>query len=672
MAEEKDDDDKDVAEGDKRTKTIKKKDWDKVSTYLKEELARRKESDFRKAHERIWKEVDRQVEMQAMVKLNRDGTEADMGWHNVFELGELSKASEEISSDVRRIIFPETRSWFDAHCDIAPTFDEQQGPVRANPKVQSLQDGRLRALMMQQHADFGLKDRVELSVKESLHHGSFVAEIQWEEQAMVFDGSRVKALEAPVWIPHSMWNCYPDPSSSVIGASMFYEGSMFVESYLPRYLAERMLKESKEDGWMPSQWKKVPKDEHKVKDANTRDVKIAKYWGDISIERPDGDLFFPNHKAILFNGVIVFMAPNRTPYPPIIYRGYERLDVRDPYYTSPLIKMSPMQKLSTMLANKFIDGVELALEPPIVYDGNDPDFVLNGGPVIEPGSKVSTKGQAAFKQVEIGDPGVALEGLRMCLMEMKDKLGRPMKKDTADRKTATEVTKMDADEEISLINFIDKMEVALRSFLYMQHQMNLDLMKAYSFFSPEMDDADFIRMTKEQLPKEVHFEVVGARGVLGEQERTQRMSIVTAFAAGNPLFQPMLDVKQILLQMYQDAGMKNPERFLSQQANINPAMLMQQLNQAKQGLQKLGGLLQQEKQKSAVKMAKIQADHSDKVRKMDLDHQGRMTKIAADYDAKMKQMHAETLAGVREMLSDHLKQARELEHKSAMGVAKPE
>jgi hypothetical protein len=51
-----------------------------------------------------------------------------------------------------------------------------------------------------------------------------------------------------------------------------------------------------------------------------------------------------------------------------------------------------MQKLGSMLANKFMDGVELHLEPPITYDGNDPDFVLNGGPVLEPGAKISTKG----------------------------------------------------------------------------------------------------------------------------------------------------------------------------------------------------------------------------------------------------------------------------------------
>src|SRR6187455_1672490 len=92
-------DDKKAA-SDKPTKRITRRDWDKVETYLKDELDKRKNSEARKAHEAIWKEVDRQVQMRPMQKFNRDGSQVDMGWHNVVELGELSKSSENISADV--------------------------------------------------------------------------------------------------------------------------------------------------------------------------------------------------------------------------------------------------------------------------------------------------------------------------------------------------------------------------------------------------------------------------------------------------------------------------------------------------------------------------------------------------------------------------------------------
>src|SRR4051812_3972309 len=84
---------------------ITKKDWQKVESHLKAELEERKQSDFRKAAEAKWREIDRQIAMNPMVKINRDGSEVDQGWHNVVELGELSKASENISADVNRIIF---------------------------------------------------------------------------------------------------------------------------------------------------------------------------------------------------------------------------------------------------------------------------------------------------------------------------------------------------------------------------------------------------------------------------------------------------------------------------------------------------------------------------------------------------------------------------------------
>ena len=620
-----------------KTARITKKDWTKVETHLKDELDSRKNSDARKKAERKWREVDRQIEMESMQKLNRDGSVVDSTWHNVIELGELSKASENISADVRRIIFPQSRFWFEPHSDITEAVPfNMKGDKKVGEKLQIKVDGRLRSFMSQQHADFGLKDRVELSVKEALHHGSFVVEVDVDSQQIIFDGDKTRTLTSPVWIPHSMWNSYPDRSPSVIGSNMFYQGTMFIERYLPRYKCEQLIK-SKDDGWMPSQWSKVKKDEHDVKEQRLKDVKITTYWGDVVIDKgnKEEDLYFPNHKALLFNGTIVYMAPNKTPYLPIIFRGYERMDVRSPYYTSPIIKQSPMQKLASVLANKTMDGIELILEPPIVYDGNDPDFVLNGGPVIAPGSKVSTKGSNTFSQVKIGDPAIAITGLQLALNEMKEKLGRPGKP-VGDRATKAEVVKSAQDQEVSLIDFIDKMEIALRSFLYMQHAMNLSETDEYTYYSPEMTDPDFLRIKKSDLPKNVHFDVVGARGVLGEQERTEKMTQVVAFASGNPLFAPLLAPKDILMQMFQDAGIKNAERFIIDNKDENPAMLKQQLQQLMQKSQEMNQELQQEKQHTQVKMTKIQTDGRIKEAKLASDYQLSEQKTRADYEAKIQ------------------------------------
>ncbi len=659
---------------------LRKTDWQKIETHLKDELEQRKQSDYRRNAEGRWKEVDRQVAMNPMVKLNNDGAEVSQGWHNVIELGELSRASENISADVRRIIFPHSRYSFEAHADISDALqlDTNTGEKNQQPKLQERVNGRVRAFMAQQHADFGFKDRLELSIKECLHHGSFVAEVDIEEQEFVHDAVKVNTKKAPVWKPHSMWNCYPDLSPSIIGTNIFYEGSMFIESYAPRHKAERMVKGGG-DGWMPSQWRKVSKDTHSGKDGNRiKDVKITTRWGDIYVDRADETLYYPNHKAVLMNGTIVYMAPNKTPYPPIIYRCYERMDVRDPYGMSPIIKMSPMQKLGTMMANKGMDGVELSLEPPIVYDGNDPDFVINGGPVIEPGARVSTKGSNAFQQVEIGNPQVAFDALQFILGEMKEKLGRPGRP-VGDRATKAEVVKAAQDEEAPFTNFIDKLEQSVRSFLFMQHALNLSHVERYSYYSPEMEDPDFLIMTKKDLPKAVHFEVVGARGVLGEDERNQKMTTVTAFAAGNPLFAPLLDTKALLAQMFQDAGVKNPERFIAQ--GPNAGQLQAENQQLKQMLQKVGGLLQQEKQKTQAKMAKVQSDailrdqkqkaeHVARIEKQRMEHEDRMVKLQAEIMAKMAEIRADHIAEVRKLFSNYVLEQQKMfvQHMSGGGA----
>lgn len=638
-----------------RERRITRSDWQKVEDFLKQEIQDRKKADFRVNAEKKWKEVDRQIEMNPLIKVSRDGAEVDQGWHNVIELGELSKASENIAADIRRIVFPQSRFWNEPHADIDDALPlNPMGQKDKNPKLQESVNGRVRAFMSQQHEDFGLKDRVELSIKEALHHGGFVAEVDWREQELIYGGTKTKTLGAPVWIPHSMWNCYPDPSTSVIGTNMFYEGSMFVESYMPRHKAERLVKDSREDGWMPSQWKKVSKDTHVVKDQKTKDVKITTFVGDINIERADGDLYYPNHKTIQMNGTIVYMAPSKLPHSPYIYKGYERFDVRDPYYLSPIIKQSPMQKMATMLGNKLMDGVELQVEPPIVYDGNDPDFVINGGPQVVPGSKTSTKGSNAFSQVQIGDLRMGFEFLQLCLNDMKEKLGRPGKP-VGDRATAREVQKSEQDQEASLIGFIDKLEIALRSYLYMQHKLNLEHLDEYSFYSPEMDDPDFLRIKRSDLPREVHFSVVGGRGVLGEQERSQKMSIAAAFLLGNPATAPLQDGAAISKQMYQDAGVKNPERLLVVQGQESPEQLRVALMQAKQIIQKLGEAYKQEKEKTGVKMAKIQADSQAKHEKLVTDHHDRLKELEANIQLELAKLGQGNMQAIREMKAELLK-----------------
>lgn len=609
-----------------KRRKITRQDWREVEKHLSSELAHRKDSEFRKAHEAIWKEVDRQVSMKPMRRVINGKDVND--WHSTVEIGELSKASEVITADVRRMLFPAARAWFDAHSEI-PIGPDEQGTKRVVPSdAQNFIDGSLRALMIQQHMDFGFKARVELSIKEALHHGSFVAEAKIVNRQKISDGSKVENIGAPVWIPHSMWNCYPDPSQSVIGTDMFYDGSMMILSHMPIHLIRDM---AKGDGWMNID--KIPGDQKK-------DINLVTYYGDLVIKRTDAEIFLPNCKAITANDTIIYYAPNDLPHAPIIFGGYERLDVRDPYYTSPIVKLSPMQKLGSVMVNKFIEAVALKTEPPIVYDGSDSYFVQTGGPVIAPGVKTPTKGTANWKEVDVGDPTWAANGLNMAINAIQSGTGVNAIRaggESSDRRrtSATEVIKTSQAGEVRTVDFVDKLESqGLRPFLYMQHALNVKFLKGYSFYNSEMDAPDFMRVDKTDLPQVVHFEVVGSKGLLGEEQRTQRTSAVTAFASSSPLFAPMLRPEILLKEMYQDAGNKNPERFIvvNNQEDPQIAQMKQQMEQIVQQMQQK---IQELESKQQVEMAKLQ--QSGQIEQAKAEQSGQIDQAKMQMDAQIEQ-----------------------------------
>lgn len=625
-------------EGHVKRRKITHQDWREVEKHISSELGRRKDSEFRKSHEAIWKEVDRQISMKPMHRTLKGDDRND--WHSTIEIGELSKASEVITADVRRMMFPIARSWFDAHSEIPVGPDESGSKIAVPPDAQSFIDGSLRALMIQQQMDFGFKARVELSIKEALHHGSFVAEAKIANRQKITDGSKVENIAAPVWIPHSMWNCYPDPSQSVIGTDMFYDGSMMIVSHMPIHLIREM---AKGDGWMNIE--KIPGD-HK------KDIDLVTYYGDLVIKRTDAEIFLPNCKAITANNTIIYYAPNDLPYAPIIFGGYERIDVRDPYYTSPIVKLSPMQKLGSVMVNKFIEAVALKTEPPIVYDGSDAYFVQTGGPVIAPGYKTPTKGTANWKEVDIGDPTWASNGLNMAINAIQSGTGvnaiRAGGGQQDARTSATEVIKTSQAGEVRTVDFVDKLEAqGLRPFLYMQHALNIKYLKGYSFYNSEMDAPDFMRVNKSDLPDVVHFEVVGSKGLLGEEQRTQRTSAVTAFASANPLFAHILKPEILLKEMYQDAGNKNPERFLNVQGKEDPqiAQMKQQMEQVVQQMQQE---IQELESRQQIEMAKLQ--QSGKIEQAKAQQSGQIEqaklqleqeKAKAEMDLKAKIAEAE-------------------------------
>lgn len=577
-----------------KPRKVTKKDWDNVEKQVNEIYESRKSSSYRKSHEAKWKEVDRQVQMEPMIRVAADGKPVDT-WRSALELGELSKASEIITSDVMRIVFPD--HWFSPTVRLDWPTDPKTGRQQYDEKKQKVANGLLRSLMEQQHSDFGLKARVRLSVKEALHHGSFVVKVRQESEMMVKDGDKVKTVKAPVWVPYSMWNAYPDPSPSVVGTNLFYNGSMILRDWVSLPKLKQM---ANGEGWIKERVEKVEADRKKGEEG--KDVELIEYIGDINIERKGDDVFLPNSRVILANGTLVFYDTNELPYSNIIFAGYERQDVRDPYYTSPIIKQSPMQKWTTMNANAFSDASEMKVRPPVEYDSNDPDYVLSDGPDLTPGSKNPTRSVGKGMQaLDIGQPDFALKAMQYGMQAMQEGLGVNAVRSgvaNSDRQTATEVNKTAQGAEVRTIEFIGQLEQqGLKPFLYMQHDLNREHLEDYAFHNDEMHTPDFMIATRKDIQADAKFEITGSKGILGEEQRAQRSMQATAFFAQTPGFMEKLKHEDIMLNAYRDAGEKSPEAFVKVgEAGPDPKMqqMQQQMQEQMQEAQKAIAKKQQE------------------------------------------------------------------------------
>ena len=583
-----------------KKRRVLKRDQDHIATFINDIYATRRDSKERKMHLEIWKEVDRQVKMQAPKSMNESGN-ADEDWTAALQLGDLADASETLTADAMRLLFPIDRRWFHPHVEL-----EEEMPER---EFQRSADNLLRNLMAQQMKDFGFRGRMKLAVKEILHHGSVVATVEKQTMAKFHDGSRKETLTAPVWVTHSMHRSYPDPSPSIQGAEMFYQGSMIIESWIP------LSKAKKVKPW-------INRDKLTESKEFKGHIHLLTYYGDIFIPRQDGDIWVPNRKAVISDGVFLFSEVNETSYLPVIYTGYERDDVTDPYYTSPLVKMAPMGKFVTEMTNKTMDAVDLKVKPPTQWDGLDLHLIANGGPLLAPGAHNKTRGGKGIAMIDIGTE-TASTGLA-AVQWGKQEMAKGVSVDptragvtASTEQTATEVVKTEQRAEVREVEFVGSLEThGVLPYLYMHHDLNKQHLESYPFFNDDLRTKDFVRASKKDLPKAVMFEIVGSRSLLGEEQRTARFVNAATFVATIPPLAAKTDWSEVGQQIWEDTRIKDPARFIVEQDDDK--IPREQFEQAAQQAQQITQQLQQQLQETAQRLQKaevqVEVDKAEKAR----------------------------------------------------------
>ncbi|MHA2066709.1 MAG: hypothetical protein ACXABY_20245 [Candidatus Thorarchaeota archaeon] len=564
-----------------KKRRVSDKDHQTIAKHIQNEMKSRESSEARKKHERVWKILDDIIAMVPPNTAPRSGN-PDEDYHAAIQMGALADALEIISADVLRFAFPVDHKWFVSHVEL-PSVLNEDGTAEFDPKRQRIADGVYRSLLSQQHSDFSLRDRVKASIKEGLSHGSIVVEVDSTSDRVYSKKGSEQKLTAPTWVPHSIWNCFPDPSPSACMGVNGYKGSMIIRSFMK-----------------PADFKAVPhyfhKDDVKMtqkskdKDAVLDDVELITWYGDLYIPRSDGDIHLPNYKCVLANGTLVYASENKLPFNNIMYFGYEKDDVRDPYYTSPLIKRAPTHKLATELVNRYVDGAERYADPPGFYDSYDAELVDEGGPKTWPGSMTPVKGGGqSVSFMEVGDPTPIFQAAQILFDDIRqgtsvdsNRAGVSASGDV----TATEVRNNAARGEVRTVDFLSVLDRnGLRPFLNIQHALNKMELDNYPFFNNQIETPDFLRMTKKQVPPTVIFEVVGSKAVLGEEQRNQKFLAAVQLSAQVPFLAGKTDWDEVAMEVWSFSGTKDAERFVLNDRDTEFQQIKQQYEQVIQEMQ---------------------------------------------------------------------------------------
>jgi hypothetical protein len=163
--------------------------------------------------------------------------------------------------------------------------------------------------------------------------------------------------------------------------------------------------------------------------------------------------------------------------------------------------------------------------------------------------------------------------------------------------------------------------------------------------------------------------VVGARGVLGEQQRSEKLTQVVAFASNHPRFSMMLKDQKNLKQLYQDAGVKNPEQFIKNEDEMEDPAVQQLKQQAQQIIKELTAKLQESEKAANDKIAGLQQkmqQHQEKTQVLtqsaQLEHAEKMQQMALDYNAKMADIQAKLQVNAEKITADLVQQRNQMLH----------
>ncbi len=523
-------------------------DWQWIADYIGEEHHRRKGK--RTDLEKHWAEIDRQLKMEPDLrrKLDTDGNVVETKrWMAEMELPLQSQTLEVLTADARRLMFPDSGSWFMPHAEMTDEYlrkvdfkslilgDENDVPSQVNQdNADKLVEGWINHIH-RQYDFFANYDQINA---EAFKYGVGIGRLRAIQKPVYMETSKGIVKEdqtLPVLVPQSIKNTYLDDREFVqmnegmmLGPAVIYERTLQFEQLKIAANRGSNNPNSMTGGWMPAMLNKV--------DANDNgSVMVLEYEGDLVVPRKTvRSMVIPGAIVTVVIGKsdkkttrrVIRFRFRQTPYTSYIPHPYHHESLETPYATAPLMKGRPIQMAGAHTLNQLIDAGELSLRPPVSWNRNDPHLAATGGPVIEPGRLWETNGTSQIDvQNDIGDPATSLAVYGQLLTQYYDVTGVNQPRLGAQTVSHTTAFAKEAELSRGTIRTVDYVRSAMKGpltkFLYMEYDLSKRLMgrKNHTFYIDSY--RGFVEIDRSKLPDKAMFEAFGSGGPAEQAQKRQ-------------------------------------------------------------------------------------------------------------------------------------------------------
>lgn len=516
--------------------------WDVGAGFVVNEWSRRKNHKARAEKERIWKEVDRQVQMIpiSVDKIGSDGKPVvekskQDHWFPNTELPLQATALEVLQADARRLTFPRGAEWFLAHSNVSDKyiqdFQERRETVAfvaGEPIPMSMDqesaDVLVKATLNHFHKMFNFRANANFLDVEALKYGTYAGRVR---EAMVPEfsadlaGIKKTSMKGPAFIPVSIKHLYLDDTPQAV----MMEGVSVEPAHIREWWQRRedLIRAAKSggEGWITPQIARI-----ELTDPDTS-IHMLEFEGDLVIPNSRDHSYLPNSILTVAVGEGPPRAVRyRTGSPSYVTGTYEKEDMVSPYGTSPLMKGQPLQEIASLMTNCLAATAALSAKPPVFYDDTDARVVAAGGPILEPGSKQAIESPrdtvVVLDKWNISDITAALA---MVLGQYEDLTGVTAPRRGAQTKSHTTAFAVDVENTRGLVRTDDYVEAKekgpLLSILQREYKVIKKVMTATPVFVGTAGIEGFAMISRQDLPETVDFEVIGSAGPTTERERQQ-------------------------------------------------------------------------------------------------------------------------------------------------------